>query len=187
MRKWRIFVLALLVVLCFTSYTYAAYSPSFNDRPTVFDPGKIRGYFLWQDKEGFHLRTTSNGGIHNFSGTVRTDGRFKDVLENYKGDSDFLEVNKSQNKMKYNITASEEEEGIDFQLSYGSYIKFSLSLDNEAINSNEIFIGKDGWHPVSHDFTILYDGDYTKYIDGQTILIIDSGLGRPRGAGHGRD
>lgn len=187
MRKWRIFVLALLVGLCFTSYTYAAYSPSFNDRPTVFDPGKIRGYFLWQDKEGFHLRTTSNGDIHNFSGTVRTDGRFKNVLESYKGDSDYLEVNKSQNKIKYNITASEEEEGIDFQLSYGSYIKFSLSLDSEAINPNEIFIGKDGWHPVSHDFTILYDGDYTKYIDGQTILIIDSRFGWPRGPGQGRD
>jgi hypothetical protein len=184
MKKWRLLVLTLLIILCFNSYAFAAYSSNFDERPTAFEPGKSMGYFLWQDKEGLHLRTTSSGITHTFSGTVRTDGRFEDVLGKYGGSNeDYFDVSKSQNKITYHFTTSEEEEGIDFQLSYGSYVKFSLTLDGKPIDADMIFIGKDGWHPASHEFTLRHDEEYTKYMDGGIIYIIGGDFWRSGGHG----
>lgn len=184
MKRWRVLVLTLLLTLCFTSYVFASYSPNFGEKPTAFDPGKGMGYFLWQDKEGLHLRITSNGILHTFSGNIRTDGRFENVLGKYQGgNEDYFEVSKSQNRITYNFTTTNEEEGIDFQLSYGSYVKFSLSLDGESIDPEEIFIGKDGWHPARYEFTLRQDGDYLQYFDGQTVVIIGGGFGWHRGGG----
>jgi len=180
MKKWRFLVLTLLVTLFFTSYAFAAYSSNFDERPAALESGKSTGYFLWQDKDGLHLRTISTGAAHGFSGTVRTDGRFEDIFEKYKGNNeDYFDVSKSQNKIAYNFTTSEEEEGIDFKLSYGSYVKFSLALDGEPIATEKIFIGKDGWHPARNEFTIRHDEDYTKYIDWGTVYIIGGGFWRP--------
>jgi hypothetical protein len=177
MSKWRILVLALLVTICLNGYVLAANSSNFNERPTAFEPGKNLGYFLWQDKERLHLRITSTGTTHIFSGTIRTDGRFKDVLGKYKaGNEDYLNVSNSQNKITYHFTVAKEEEGVDFLLSYGSYIKFDLSLDGNPINTQEIFIGKEGWHPARNSFTLRNDEDYINYSDDRIIYIIDGGL-----------
>ncbi|MDF2633342.1 MAG: hypothetical protein K0R78_216 [Pelosinus sp.] len=178
MKRWRLLFLTLLITLCFNSYTFASYLSNFEERPIAFEPGKSMGYFLWQDKEGMHLRITSTGVTHIFSGTIRTDGRFEDIR--YKGDNEqkSSDVSRSQNKITYNFITSEEEKGIDFQLSYGSYVKFDLSLDGESINSEEIFIGKDGWHPTRNRFTLRQDEDYRKYSDGHIVYIIDGGFWR---------
>ncbi|AJQ28018.1 hypothetical protein [Pelosinus fermentans] len=185
MKRWRLLVLAFLAAFCLNSYVFASYSPNLEERPIAFDPGKSMGYFLWQDKEGLHLRITSTGIPHTFSGTVRTDGRFENVLGKYQGgNEDYFEVNKSQNKIIYNFTTAKDEEGLDFQLSYGSYVKFSLSLDGESIDSEQIFIGKDGWHPARYEFTLRQDGEHLKYADGEKVVIIGGGFWWPRGDGH---
>lgn len=184
MKKWRLLVFALLVALCANSYAVASYSPNTEERPITFEPGKIIGYFLWQDKDGLHLRITSAGIPHTFSGTIRTDGRFENVLGKYQGgNEDYFEVSKSQNKITYNFTTAQDEKGLDFQLSYGSYVKFNLSLDGQSIAPERIFIGKDGWHPARYDFTLRQDGEYLKYADGEKVIIIGGGFWWPKG-GH---
>jgi hypothetical protein len=183
-KRWGLYIVALLLISCFSSHAHAAYAFNFDERPIAFEPGKSLGYFLWQDKEGLHLRATSSGLIHTFSGTVRTDGRFEDVLrKDMSNNEDNFNVSNSQNKITFHFTAAEEEPGIDFMLSYGSYVKFSLLLDGKPIDAEIIFIGKDGWHPASNEFTLRHDEDYTKYMDGGIVYVIGRGLGRSGGHG----
>jgi hypothetical protein len=63
-------------------------------------------------------------------------------------------------------------------------VKFSLSLDGESIDSEQIFIGKDGWHPARYEFTLRQDGEHLKYADGEKVVIIGGGFWWPRGDGH---
>lgn len=183
-KRWGLYIFALLVISCFSSHAHAAYALNFDERPTAFEPGKNIGYFLWQDKEGLHLRTTSSGDTHTFSGTVRTDGKFEDVLGmSMSNNEDNFNITNSQNRITYHFTTAEGEPGIDFSLSYGSYVKFSLILDGRPIDAEMIFIGKNGWHPVSNEFTLRHDEDYTKYMDGGIVYVIGGGFGWSGGHG----
>ena len=185
MKRWSIIVLTFLAAFSLNSYVLASYTPNLEERPIAFEPGKSIGYFLWQDIEGVHLRITSTGIPHTFNGTIRTDGRFENVLGKYQGGNEnYFEVNKSQNKMTYNFTTAKDEEGLDFQLSYGSYVKFSLLLDEEFIDSEQIFIGKNGWHPARHEFTLRQYGDHLKYFDGEKVIIVGGGFLWHNKAGH---
>lgn len=185
MKKWRFLALTLLITTCITGYALA-YSSNLDDKPAVLEQGNRIGYFLWQDENGLHLRTTSTGIKHVFNGTIRTDGRFDTILAKYKGNmEDFFNVNTTQNKITYQFVTLDEEEGLDFQLTYGSYMKFIFTLDGEAIDSEKIFIGKEGWHPARNEFTLRHDEDYIKYMNERTVYFIRSGFWRPGWHGHG--
>lgn len=184
MKKWKLLVLTLLAGFYFTSNAFAAYSSNLDERPTAFESEESIGYFLWQDKDGLHLRITSTGLPHVFSGTIRTDGRFENILGKYLGNhDDYFDVSKSENKITYHFITAQQEKGIDLQLSYGSYMKFSLDFDGDPIDSEKIFIGKDGWHPARNEFTLQQDEDYSKYIDQGNIYIIGGGFWRAGGHG----
>lgn len=176
MKRWKLLFTTLLVMLCFTSYAFASNVARFDGKPTAFDPGKSVGYFLWQDKDGMHLRITSTENVHSFSGTIRTDGSFKNVFgKSQGGDDDYFHVNKNSDKLTFNFTTTADAGGIDFNISDGTYVNFKLSIDGEDINPEKIFIGKEGWHPISNEITIEYDEHHKKEKEDQTVIILDGG------------
>ncbi|TWH48777.1 hypothetical protein [Sporomusa sp. KB1] len=158
MKKWRILFITLLGVFCFCSSAFAASFPQkFDDRPLELIPGKIIGYFLWQDKEGVHLRMTTDGSTHNFSGTISTDGNFEDVFGKYnKDNNDCFQINKKGKEITYKFTTSGDERAIDFHISKGRYVNFRLSMDESDVDPKYIIIGKDGWHPISNEVVLRY-------------------------------
>jgi len=176
MKKWRFLFITVLVMLCFTSYAFASDLARFDGRPTAFDSGSM-GYFLWQDKDGMHLRITSTEISHVFSGTVRTDGNFENVFGKSQGGNDnYFHVNKNHDEITYNFTTIKDAEGIDFHINDGTYVNFKLSIDGKNINPGEIFIGKDGWHPVSNEITLQYGEYHKRDRDDRSIIIIDGGF-----------
>ena len=172
MKKRLVLTFLLLTVFCFTNYAFAAYSPKLDGKPAAFDPGHSKGYFIWQDEKGLHLRTTTPGTKHVFSGTLRTDVTFEDTWGKSHGTDDNFQVNEDRDKITFNFTTCGEADGIDLQVYDGSYVSFNLSLDGEDIDPDRIFIGTDGWHPGSSKFTLRHDKDTAKYNDDCTVIII---------------
>lgn len=172
MKKGMLFILVLLTIISFTSYAFASYAPRLDGRPDAFDPDHSKGYFIWQDEKGLHIRTTTPGTEHVFSGTIRTDGTFEDVWGKSLGTDDIFHVNEDRDKITFKFTASGGADGIDLHVYDGSYVDFNLSLDGEDADPANIFIGKDGWHPGSYKFTLRHDENPEKYRDDRTVIII---------------
>ncbi|HEY3423836.1 MAG TPA: hypothetical protein VGL27_03500 [Negativicutes bacterium] len=185
-------IFVLLTLFCFQSYTFASYSPRVEGQPNAWKPGNSTGYFMWQDKEGLHLRTTTAGTEHIFSGTIRTNGRFEDVFGKMSGSDDYSRVNGDRDKITFQFTNVGGEAGIDFAVKDGKYIKFDLSMDGDKSDPANIFIGSDEWHPGSCQFTIRQDGEQEKDSSDRTIIIVDDdfwwGWNFPNhDGGHGAD
>jgi hypothetical protein len=173
MKRGMSFIIVLLTMLCLTGYAFASDSSRLNGKPDAFDPGHSNGYFIWQDGKGLHLRATTAGPEHVFSGTISTDGTFEDVFGKSQGADDGFHVNGDRDKITFKFTTSGREDGIDLHVSAGSYVGFKLSMDGEDIDPASIFIGSDGWHPGSYKFTLRHDGDPEKYKDDRTVIIVD--------------
>jgi len=171
-RKGVSTVLALLIVLCFSSFAFAAHLPRLDGKPAAFKAGDSQGYFIWQDKEGLHVRTTTLGKSHVFSGVIRTDGVFEDTFGKTNGQDDYFHVNGDRNKITFQFTTTGGTSGIDMHFKDGTYLTFSLSMDGDEINPNDIFIGEDGWHPESYKFTIRHGREFDRHDDGGPIVII---------------
>lgn len=180
MKKESLLFLVLLLVFCSNIPAFASPDlPNLREKPIALEQEIHGGYFLWQDQEGMHLWVWPAGVTHTFSGMIRTDGRFDNVLGKYQNESaSCFTVNKSQNKILYNFTTDKEKGRIDFQLAYGSFIKFSLSIDGEPAMPEQIFIGKEGGHPATHEFTFRQEEEHFKYSAGQTIIIVGNGFWR---------
>ncbi|SEI85585.1 hypothetical protein SAMN05660742_101243 [Propionispira arboris] len=172
MKKTIVLILGLL--FCFGNYVFAANSDSsrLDGKPASFNPGHITGYFIWQDKDGLHLRTTTSNEKHEFTGTIHTDGVFKDIFESSKGTNNTFNLNKDHNTIDFKFITTGGSDAIDLNLHRATYIKFSLSMDSVNIEPTNVYIGKKGWHPDNYKFTISEDDNLMEMGDTDTVIVL---------------
>lgn len=97
-------------------------------------PGEDLGYWLWHDAGGLHLRTTTRGLPHQFSGVIRTRerARFFDVdgvrLEDRAGNHD-REVQTDNDTIRFRFVTYDGVDGIDFRLDGAG---FCIDLENNG-------------------------------------------------------
>jgi len=175
MKKGIALVSLLFTLFCATNYAFASFSSRLDGKPDKFMLHSRTGYFIWQDEKGLHIRTTSSGERHVFTGTIRTDGVFEDTYESSRAGDDFFRINGDRDKITYRFTNAGNRSGIDIYVNGGTYVAFNLSMDGEAIDPDRIFIGGDGWHPGSHKFMLRHDADPDRYSYDRTVIIV----GRP--------
>ncbi|MDR3590842.1 MAG: hypothetical protein P4N41_14415 [Negativicutes bacterium] len=144
-------VTVLILSVCASAFAWA---PRVQGRPDAFDPGDSRGYFIWHDGNGLHLWTTTKGMRHQFSGEIRTDGRFVDVHGRRLEADDWFRVGPERHVIKFDFTSEGGEDGVNFQIEGGDRVTFDLFIDGHRIHPGEIYIGDHGWHPEHSEFTL---------------------------------
>jgi hypothetical protein len=83
--------------------------------------GDGMGYWLWRDDDGLHLRTTTHGRHHVFSGVLRTggDGEFVDVdrvkLEHHGANTDHVRVD-DRDTIRFSFDTWDGIDGFDFKV-----------------------------------------------------------------------
>lgn len=174
MKNTARMMVIVFILICFSGYALAAQS-KLDGQPTMFNLGESTGYFMWQDKEGLHLRTTSEAK-HVFSGVIRTNGKFEDVFGKMAETDDYVHVNRGRDEISFKFTTAGGEAGFDLSLNGGTYIKFDLSMDGEGIDPSNVFIGRDGWHPADYKFTLRNDSDKNSDRNDRTVIIVDGGF-----------
>ncbi|MBP2636483.1 MAG: hypothetical protein H6Q72_2390 [Firmicutes bacterium] len=175
MKRNVLLVLLVIALLCFSNYVFAA-SLRFEGKPEQLETGKVTGYFIWHDKNGLHLRTNASEKEHKFTGTIRTDGSFKEVFANLVGEDDYVKVAKDRRELTFQSTTSGKVTGFDFYVRNASYVKFDLSLDGDSVKSGDIYIGGEGWHPENNRFTLLQDEYKVNDSDGREVIIVHDGF-----------
>jgi hypothetical protein len=146
--------LALLVFLALTAGTAFAWHAPVEGMPEDYQQGDLRGYFIWHDDNGMHLRVRAETHGASFSGTIRTDGVFADVHGRKLEHGDHLWLDNDRNTIRFKFNATRGMDGVDFKVRGGSRLWFELSINGHKARPMQIHLGKEGWHPGSHKFTL---------------------------------
>jgi len=182
MKKRCLITVLIALFLIALSGSAFAWSPKLEGKPDQFALGASNGYYIWHDDNGFHVWTTTRGKEHVFSGTIKTDGdiyrirgnrleegdSFKEYSDNHekkwfevsdnRGRKHYAvagrEVDCDNDKIRFKFDTAGGSDGIDFRIKNASYVEFELFVDGHRINTKQIFIGDDGWHPHRNTFRI---------------------------------
>ena len=153
MKKiYSIFILSVLI-LSFCSSAFA-WSPRLEGKPDNFDPGQSRGYFIWHDKNGLHVWTTSRGQNHEFSGVIRTNGKFANLSDQRFERNDFYKLSSKRDVITFKFKTDGGVDGLNFKVEGGQYVDFDLFIDGHRVNPKDIHIGDRGWSPKGSDFRL---------------------------------
>lgn len=131
-----------------------AWSGGIWGRPASFEAGSTDGYYVWQDKDGMHLRTTDSSGVYTYSGVLRTRGKFTDVHLVKAERDDHVEVVDGGKAVRFQFKTAEGIDGIDFHVDGGRRLYLRLDQNGKRIDPANIFLGEDSAHPDHDPFVI---------------------------------
>ena len=118
-------------------------------QPT-YVPGANLGYFIWKDASGWHMRMSSNGALHRFSGSVEALAGVSAIsaVGFEAGDA----VTSTSTKINFYVNETTGEDGLDFNLNAG-FAKFDIRLDG-SYQTPYVFIGTAKFKPSAIPFYV---------------------------------
>lgn len=122
-------------------------------QPTLFGPGSVRGYYFWHDAAGLHLRTTTRGEWHEFTGRLTTDGTFYNVTVVRPEGNDV--VVEGGSVLTFAFHTSDGVDGVDFRIDGGNDLRLALNIDGHRIDNDRVFVGQANAHPASNPFVVV--------------------------------
>lgn len=116
-------------------------------------------YFLWHDRSGWHVRTTSQRGTFSrYDGTIQLTGgkfaRFRPIgLESRGRNPDKWELSESRDQLTFEIATNSSFDGFDFTVDGpDARLTFELNIAQKPYR-NRIIIGRDGVSPSEARFS----------------------------------
>ena len=153
MKRLSAFLVFALTLIALTGSAFA-WPGSLEGRPDELRDNE-RGYFIWHDKQGLHLRTNNKGHQERvYTGVIRTDGKFVDVDDFRNERNDHIRVSRDRDTIWFRFSTAGGLDGLDFRIRGGDHVSFDLYVDGRQINKNQIYLGEQGRHPRDNNFTI---------------------------------
>ncbi len=116
-----------------------------------FSPGRALGYFVWNDVSGWHVRITTRGAPHAFSGSVTCSEGIKGFRRVLMETSDRVRI--TGNRVTWVLKSSGGIDGFDFRTG-GDVVRFNLRRDGRPVSVREIHLGRQKSRPSGSVFTI---------------------------------
>jgi len=127
-----------------------------------FNVGESRGYFIWGDQEGFHVRWLSKGAKRTFSGNVTADVELNKFTPVSRDEKDYIKQN-GERTIKWDARAKEGMDGFDFRPGPSTKaLKFELYIDQKAAPTDEVKIGRNKTRATSVPVVINLAADELK-------------------------
>jgi flagellar hook assembly protein FlgD len=154
-----------------------------------YQPGQSLGYYIWQDTSGWHIRWSSNGSDHHFTGNLMAAGTITDV--NMIGSG----IKQVAGLISWDTNMSGGEGGIDLNTTAAIIIitpKIDENPDNPQITADNIYLGMtkaaQSYLPIMinndltlADTTVKWNGKF------ETGAYVDSGIYKIRAVAEGVD
>lgn len=165
LAMWTGRVLLFLLAAALSLTTAPAKNDPWDGKPS-FEAGESKGYFIWNDDEGWHVRWTTKNKKHAFSGTLTCDGSFVRYEAVSKGKKDFIKQT-GKSRIEFDAQVDGGKDGFDFQLtSSTATITFDLEIDGKAAPIDSVKMGSGKTRPAAVPFTITRKGE-TQEKDGK--------------------
>lgn len=143
----------LALLTCFL-VTLSGTAFAWSDRSEGRPPQNPSSLSVWHERnDEFHVKTTNFRNQHVFSGVIQTNGRFYGIDDRKLENGDFVKVDRDHNTLRFRFTGRGIDE-LNFRVQGGNTLTFDINKDGRDMASNQIFIGKNGWHPKDNKFTL---------------------------------
>ena len=148
-KAMSVIALVLLATVC----AWAADALTCSGKPN-FAALESKGYFLWRDKGGWHLRWVTKGQKRQFSGTIACDAPFTACEGTDQGPTDAV-VLAAAGLIRFDSHSSGGVKGLDFDVdSRATKLSFNLQMDGEAVPADLVRMGYRGNRPEAVPFVI---------------------------------
>lgn len=112
-------------------------------------------YFVWNDRNGWHLRTTTQKFIRKFEGSITSShdpfGKIRPIgLESGGKHQDLWEVDEARKTIRFAIWTTKKFDGFDFDLPNNpeGTLTFELKIDGKA-RPKHVFVGRTLQNPAA--------------------------------------
>lgn len=152
------FVLVGLALAFWTSAVRAG-DPEPKGKPAGMEAGQPVRWYVWHDKNGWHVRTTTKSKEHEFTGTIRVlGGAVNHVhpakMEGKSKQKDWWALSEGNKVVTLKLKTDGGMDGFDFEVGPSAKeIVFALKVDGKD-DPKHIHIGKQGDHPDAAKFTL---------------------------------
>jgi hypothetical protein len=159
-NKWMVIFTVFLILLAMATPVLAAPgNQGYEGRPTGYSNSP--GYYIWQDGETWYLEVTNTGKERQFTGSIRTDGKFVQVKALAAEQNDRMRVDNEQNKISFRFRTEREKDGLSFAVLDGDRLDIALFIDGQPVEPSRIRLGRQNQNPSSNSFQInLRDNSY---------------------------
>ena len=118
-----------------------------------FEKGDVHRAAIWRDDDGWHIRWTTAGKPHEFSGWISTPGgEFTKIVMVGKEKNDWARVSPKDRKLVFETRTEGGVDGFDFR-SDSKELTFQLLMDGREL-PEQILIGANDRHPPKLPFTL---------------------------------
>ncbi|MEJ7734070.1 MAG: hypothetical protein WKG00_33360 [Polyangiaceae bacterium] len=128
-----------------------AASPSANGQPANMGNAKSSAYWIWHSGNGhWHLRTTSGGTTHRYSGRVSGHGAAKIVRAHSVSKEKDDRVKFLTDRVSFDMNTGTSGDGFDFDVA-GSCVDFVLEIDGTK-QPEHVVVGAAEHRPSAGNF-----------------------------------
>lgn len=142
-----------LVGIAMLSTAASAWEAGAASQPPQLEAG-AKGYFVWHNGNGWHLRTHNDEDGVVYHGVLRTNGVFRDVHLVRAEASEDLRIEDRGHTLRFRFRTYAGMDGLDFKVDGGSYVQFDLETNGHQTRLDNIYIGAAGRHPGHNPFVI---------------------------------
>lgn len=124
--------------------------------PQGFDAGDAAGYRVWHNQNEdtrWHVETTDPKGVsHEYTGVLRTDGKFVNVTSVRPENADKVKQ-VGDGEIQFAFTTYSGIDGVAFSIDGGTRLSMDLKIDGQRAPTNRIFIGHKAVNPKHDPFS----------------------------------
>jgi hypothetical protein len=110
------------------------------------EAGKVLGYFIWVDKEGFHLRWCTDGKPYVFTGRIDADKPVKELQDVRAEAGGWAKIYGGRIVM-FSKTSRGQVDGLDLKIPQGRIVQIEFHIDGIEPTPEQVFLGEKGQHP----------------------------------------
>jgi hypothetical protein len=144
-RNWILLLALLALPALALARTYTVGAGQVRGQP-IIEEGKVLGYFIWVDKEGFHLRWCTDGKPFLFTGRIDTDKPVKEIKDVRAEAGGWAKIYGNRIVM-FSKTSRGQVDGLDLTIPNGRIVQIEFHIDGKEPTPEQIFLGEKGAHP----------------------------------------
>jgi hypothetical protein len=125
-KRLSFLILGAVFLLLAASPVVAKKSVYWRGKP-AFAAGEAKGYYIWADGDGWHIRWTTKGKKHTFSGSVWCDGAVTYFTAVSREKKDYIKKT-GRNRFRFDTVVAGGKDGVDFRVAPGRGGSGSISI-----------------------------------------------------------
>jgi hypothetical protein len=122
-----------------------------DGEPAAFGKSKTARFGVWRDRDGWHLRTTSDRQVHHFQGQIRVEGGSFTQVSSYRNAREkpaaHWKLKPNGQELVFDFRGNERLDGIRFKVSPGAdRVMLTLRID-ESDAVGQVYVGRKNQFP----------------------------------------